>query len=123
MEISLVDKEIFNSIEISKNNLNLAFEETKKRWKEFLNNFAFNEALISIWDLISCCDKYLEEKRPWKASPNGWGDDIESKKVVSDIVFIIKEISKLLEPFLPETSDKILNQLKTKESKSLFPRI
>jgi len=39
------------------------------------------------------------------------------------LLLVIGEIAKLLEPFLPETSEKILQQIKTKKSQILFPRI
>ncbi len=91
-------------------------ENTWKKYKKALNEFKFNEALVSIWNLISFCDKYIEKEKPWQESK-------KQKEVISDLLFTINEIAKLLQPFLPETSEKILNQLKTRKSEPLFPRL
>ena len=90
--------------------------DTWQKYKKSLDEFKFNEALISIWELISFCDRYIEKERPWEAKEN-------QKIVINDLLFALKEIASLLQPFLPETSEKILNQLKTKKSEVLFPRI
>ncbi len=88
--------------------------ETKQKYKKALNEFKFNEALASVWELISFCDKYIEEEKPWER---------DKEKVIADLLFVIGEIARLLAPFLPETSEKTLKQLKTKKTKALFPRI
>jgi methionyl-tRNA synthetase len=90
--------------------------KTKEIWVKSLDEFKFNEALIIVWNLISFCDKYIEKERPWQK--NG-----KQKEIIGSLLFAIHEIAKLLEPFLPETSAKILEQLKTRKSKPLFPRI
>jgi methionyl-tRNA synthetase len=86
-----------------------------------LNEFKFNEALAAVWGIISFCDKYIEKEKPWSFDPAQ--DKEKQDEVIGNLLFAISEIAKLLEPFLPETSDKILEQLKTKKSKPLFPRI
>jgi len=91
-------------------------KKTWKNWHEALDNFKFNESLISVWELISFCDRYVEKKRPWEKSE-------KQKSTIPNLQFAITEIAKLLEPFLPETSEKILKQIKTKKSEILFPRI
>jgi len=99
------------------NRLFISFiKKTQNKYKKFVENFKFNEALISIWDLISFCDKYIEKERPWEEKEN-------QKEVISNLLFSLSEIAKLLQPFLPETSEKISKQLKTKKRESLFPRI
>ncbi len=81
-----------------------------------LDNFQFNQALRAIWELIGFCDRYIEKKKPW--------EDIENKKIIIDnLLLAIKEIAKLLEPFLPQTSERILEQLKNGKGEPLFPRL
>ena len=93
-----------------------AIDKTQRDYRKTLEEFKFNEALISVWELIGFCDRYIEKERPWEKSK-------KQKEVINNLLLIIGEIAKLLEPFLPETSEKILKQLKTKKSKPLFPRI
>lgn len=88
--------------------------DVKDRYKKALGDFKFNEALIAIWELISFCDKVVNEEKPWEG---------EKEKVISDLLLTIGEIAELLRPFLPETSEKILEQLKLKKSQPLFPRL
>jgi methionyl-tRNA synthetase len=89
-------------------------KEIKKNYTASLEKFKFNEALASVWELISFCDKYINEEKLWES---------KNPKVINDLFFAINEIGVLLLPFLPETSDKILQQIKTKKSEPLFPRI
>ncbi|NKQ37964.1 MAG: methionine--tRNA ligase [Methanosarcinales archaeon] len=96
--------------------INKIIDKTWKSYKKSLGEFKFNEALIVIWQLISFCDRYIEKERPWEDKKN-------SKTVISDLLFAVSEIAKLIEPFLPETSEKILRQIKTKKSKALFPHL
>lgn len=91
-------------------------DNTWKKYKKALEEFKFNEALISIWELISFCDRYIEKERPWEEKEN-------QEEVIGNLLFTISNIAEMLKPFLPETSEKIFKQLKTKEVKPLFPRI
>ena len=90
--------------------------QTWKNYHKALEEFKFNEALISIWDLISFCDRYIEKERPWEKSER-------QKSTILNLQFALTEIAKLLEPFLPETSEKILKQIETKKLEILFSRI
>jgi methionyl-tRNA synthetase len=101
---------------ITNQNLRSAIKNTQRQCEEALEEFRFNEALIATWELISFCDKYIEKERPWEKSKKQRG-------VISDLLLTISEIAKLLKPFLPETSEKIIKQLKIKKSHPLFPRI
>ncbi len=91
-------------------------EDTQERYKKALDDFKFNNALASIWDLISFCDKYIEKERPWEKSEN-------RENIINNLLFALTAIAQMLKPFLPETSEKIVKQLKTKKSTVLFPRI
>ena len=91
-------------------------EKTKKDYQEAIKNYKLNEALAVIWELIGFCDKYIEEKRLWEEKE-------ENRQEIKNLVETIKEIAKLLEPFLPKTSEKIVKQLETGNLASLFPRI
>jgi methionyl-tRNA synthetase len=103
-------------ITVQNSKFNKEIEKTKKIWEKNLDEFKFNEALISVWDLISFCDRYIEKERPWEKSK-------KQKEVIDNLLLAVDEVAKLLQPFLPETSEKILKQLKTKKSKPLFPRL
>lgn len=89
-------------------------KKIKKNYTVAVENFKFNEALASVWELISFCDKYINEEKLWES---------KNPKVISDLFFAIKEIGALLSPFLPQTSEKIKNAVENKKSENLFPKI
>jgi methionyl-tRNA synthetase len=85
----------------------------------------FNETLLDIWELVSFCDKYIEEEKPWEVT------EVEKQKeIFSNLIYSLNNISKMIEPFLPLTSEKMKEQLKEEKGifivnkgESLFPRI
>ncbi|MGI6335262.1 MAG: methionine--tRNA ligase [Minisyncoccales bacterium] len=87
--------------------------------KKIKDNFIqFNDALSEIWELVSFCDKYIEEKKPWAIE-----DKDENEIVFSNIIYSLKNISQMLKPFLPDTAEKMEEQIKTLRPEPLFPRI
>jgi methionyl-tRNA synthetase len=108
--------QIPNPKKITNPRLKKEIEKTWRNWRESLEEFRFNGALISIWDLISFCDGYIEKERPWEKSE-------KQLSIINDLLFALDHIARLLQPILPETSEKILKQLKTKKREILFPRI
>lgn len=88
----------------------------RESYQEYINNFKFNEALAVIWEIIACCDRYIEKEKPWDKGEN-------YIQVVSNLLFALKNIADYIAPFLPETSEKILKQLKSKKPEPIFPRI
>jgi len=113
--------------------------QTWKNYKKALEEFKFNEALMAIWDLISFADGYIERERPWEVITELPTKEIDQrtlgqKVAINNLLFILGNIAQMLQPFLPETSEKIFEQLgikpdkkpwqfKIKKGKSLFPKI
>ncbi len=110
------NNKIQTSNQIQNPNIKKEIDKTRGNYKKSLEKFKFNEALISIWGLISFCDRYIEKEKPWEEKEN-------QKIVIGNLLFTVSNIAEMLRPFLPETSEKILEQLKIKKSKPLFPRI
>ncbi|MFH1894315.1 MAG: methionine--tRNA ligase [Patescibacteria group bacterium] len=105
--------------------------ETRGDYKKALENFRFNEALIAIWELISFCDKYINDEKPWSFDPaRAFGSEAQARRdkekcneAIGNLLFAISEIADLIKPFLPATAEKILKQIKEGKSRPLFPRI
>jgi methionyl-tRNA synthetase len=93
-----------------------AIKETKTKVDSSLESFKFNEALKGIWELISLCDQYISEEKPWENIE-------EKKKVIENILFVLINVSELLNPFLPETALKIKDMINNNKKENLFPRI
>ena len=81
-----------------------------------LGKFEFTIALEDIWRVIQFCDKYIEINKPWEQPET-------KKEVIEDLLLAVSRIAGFLQPFLPETSEKIAQQLKQGNGQSLFPRL
>jgi methionyl-tRNA synthetase len=85
-----------------------------------MSNFEFDQDLKHIWNSIKLVDQYINTKEPWKLE----GQD--RANVLKESVNSIRNIATILQPFLPETAGKILEQFKGPTISSqppLFPRI
>lgn len=91
-----------------------------KQYNELFAEYRFNEILELIWKKVAEINRYIDQNEPWKLT----GDKLQKVLFVS--VDNILEIAILLQPFLPETAEKILSQFTANEIKvqpALFPRI
>lgn len=84
-----------------------------------LEEFKFNDALSEIWKRITLADQQINESKPWELEGE------KAKEVLTDLSKQIVAIAIDLQPFLPETSEKILKQFsgEIKSQTPLFPRI
>jgi len=104
-------------------NNNITASEGPNVWcadlKKYMGEFKFNEAIAVIWQLISEADKKINLEKPWELK----GEKV--KEILEDYVKRIQAIGFNLQPFLPETSEKILKQFsgQIKSQAPLFPRI
>ncbi|MDP3982236.1 MAG: methionine--tRNA ligase [bacterium] len=81
-----------------------------------LNDFRFHDALAVIWELVTHADRLVDRERPWEGKEG-------SSTVLADLLLVLKELSDMLGPFLPQASQEIQEQLAGKKRKSLFSRI
>lgn len=83
------------------------------------NNFQFNLILENIWFQIKKLNKQTDDFAPWKKNSE------ERSKFLTESLNKINQIAYELQPFLPETAEKILKATTGKISKilPLFPRL
>ncbi len=76
-------------------------------WSEyldFLNNFEINKTMELIWKEISALDLIIQTELPFKLVKT----DLQAgRKIISDLVFSLHTVARMLAPILPETSEKI----------------
>ncbi len=73
------------------------------------------EALTEIIEVLRRCNKYIDETEPWILARDENNYDLLNT-VIYNLLESIRIVGIALRPFLPETADKILNELKTKET-------
>ena len=84
------------------------------------------DAITEVFSLFKRCNKYIDETMPWAlAKDEAKKDRLET--VLYNLIESIKSGAKLLESFMPETSEKILAQLGdgkvTEKPEILFARL
>ena len=84
--------------------LEFDIEEIKKLMQEY----KITEALNEIWRLVQDTNRYINKKQPWTLEAE------ELEEVLYNCLEAIRKVSILLEPFIPETSQKIFNLLNIK---------
>lgn len=112
-----------NSIETE---IKSAIERVRAAYEKAISEFRLNEALGSTWELIGIADKYINDQKPWAIK----ADIAALSRIVGNAGIIISTIADLLTPFLPETTEKIRQQISIserditmKKGKNLFPRL
>lgn len=102
---------------------NIEVSYTPKLYPEaekLIEQYKFNEVLGYITSQITEVDKKINEDKPWLLTERD-----TANTVLSYLVKKILDIAFNLQPFLPQTSEKILKQFsgEIKSDKPLFPRI
>lgn len=84
--------------------------ETPKKVEEKMDKLRVADAITEIFSLFKRCNKYIDETMPWVLAK----DESQSDRLATVLYNLVESISMgaaLLEPFMPETSEKILSQL------------
>ncbi|MDO4218800.1 MAG: methionine--tRNA ligase [Synergistaceae bacterium] len=87
---------------------NLA-QATVGEMEEELDRFAFDEALKTLWKLISRANKYIDETEPWKLGKENNAARLDT--VLRTLWEVLREVSILLAPFMPDTATNMTVQL------------
>ena len=85
-----------------------AREAAEKKYRKAMEIFRFDEALQAVWELISYGDKFVDSTRLWELPEK---DPKQFASHISELCTILANVSYLVSPFLPETSQSIMTQL------------
>ena len=84
-----------------------------------IEKFDFSGALDKIFSQIKYCDQYIENHKPWEFSDN----KDKLAEILGIVVRHLNNISELIYPFMPQTSERMKQQLKNLKPEPLFPRM
>ena len=85
-------------------------EETEGKVDAKMDHLRVADAITEIFNLFKRCNKYIDETMPWAlAKEEDKKDRLET--VLFNLITSISEGARLLAPYMPETSEKILAQL------------
>ena len=105
-----------------------------------INDFKLHEAFGNVWALIGFANTYVDSEKPWVQVKESLPSSAGFKNflvTMTNLVFIIHNITWLLQPFMPDTADKIFEtfgdknreeidenyKFLAKKGKVLFPRL
>ncbi|CAK7193156.1 Methionine--tRNA ligase [Commensalibacter sp. Nvir] len=82
-----------------------------ERLREQLDRQALNESLDSVWKIIRASNSYIDQQAPWALKKT----DLRRMEVVLRVLIdTLRVIATCLQPFMPESMGKLLNQLGVK---------
>lgn len=86
---------------------------------QLIEELKFSESLNHIWGMITEANQQIDMERPWDLEKN---DPKKLNALMSGLLMTLAELADLIDPFMPETSRKIVDQLETHRPEPLFPR-
>ena len=84
--------------------------QTAKDFEAAMENMELNKAIKTVWSFIGRMNKYIDETMPWALAK----EEDKQDRLATVLYNLIEGITigaSLLEPFMPETSKKILAQI------------
>lgn len=85
-------------------------DETSAKLDGCMDDFAYDEALKTIWTFISRGNKFIDETMPWKLAK-----EPESRAKLNSVLRTLYEMLRrtalYIAPFMPDTADRVWKQL------------
>jgi methionyl-tRNA synthetase len=106
----------------NKGNLKWNYTVSDRQYHEInrlMEELRFSDALDKIWAIITEANQTIDMEKPWqtiKENPEKF------QKFILSMLDALADLASLIEPFMPETSKKIIDQLKSGKPEPLFPR-
>ncbi len=79
------------------------------KMEQLMDELLFSNALTELWRFISRANKYIDEASPWTLAKEGRRDRLDT--VMYNLLESIRIVSVLLQPFMPQTPEKVWMQL------------
>jgi methionyl-tRNA synthetase len=84
--------------------------DTPAKVEGLLDKFQFSTALSEIWKVISRANKYIDETTPWILAKDE-ANSARLAQVMYNLAETLRIVAILIQPFMPETPDKIWHQI------------
>jgi methionyl-tRNA synthetase len=78
------------------------------KYEIFMKELAFSKALMAVWEVIGKVNKYIDTMAPWVLAKS---DRERLATVIYHIIETIKIVSGLVWPFMPESAERIQDEL------------
>ena len=81
---------------------------------------AFHEALDAVWAVIRQANAYVDRQAPWASIKE---DRIRTGAVLASLVQTIRRIAIMLQPFMPDSTARILDQIGVDPGRRMFANL
>jgi len=95
------------------------WEEAAKREKSIagkLDRAELRDAFREVFELSSFANKYFQDNEPWRLRND---DPQKAEEVIRDLAFLVRDLSVLIEPYMPQAAAKIASFFGLKHGSSL----
>jgi methionyl-tRNA synthetase len=89
-------------------NIKTMADQAWSGYQAAMANLEFDQAIGRVWELLSWCDSYIEENKPWELAKS---EPLKLGEILYNLVEIIRHLAWMIYPFMPETGEKILKAL------------
>ncbi len=96
---SMIDKYFQGCVPNGKNQLKWDISKIE----HYMENYELHLALSEIWRYVQEINRYINKEKPWESN--------NKEEILYTVIDSIRIVSILLSPFIPETSEKISQQL------------
>ena len=79
-----------------------------EQYEALMKELGFHKALMAIWEVIGKVNKYIDNTAPWVLAKS---DRVRLSTVMFHIVETLKIVSVLIWPFMPQSAERIQEQL------------
>ena len=94
--------------------------DLEERFGDLLNKFEVSKAIDLVWEHMGDLDKYIQEEKPFSVVKE---DKEKGVEIIKNITIKLYTIGRMLDPILPETSEKIRDAVEeNKMPQTLFVR-
>ncbi len=85
--------------------------------REKMADLRVADALTEIFAIFKRCNKYIDETEPWVLGKSVGQDEEKTNRLSTVLYHLVESVvigASLLQPFMPETAERIVTQLNTK---------
>jgi methionyl-tRNA synthetase len=104
-----------DKLDTKDNELEQAIKASKEKIETLLEGYKFREAQFELIDLARKGNRYMQEKEPWIKAKAGEAAQPEIDNCLHYCLQLCANLAILSNPFLPNTSRKMLHQMKVVE--------
>jgi len=79
------------------------------KYVDFMEKFEFHNAIGETWKFIAYCDQLITDRQPWNLVKEGRQTEVND--LLHHLAEALRQIAVMLWPIMPETAEKIFQQL------------